>query len=100
MRTEARKGMPEVLDRKASLVVSNVAGPRERLFIVEKPLRDIVFWVPRPARIGLGLSILSYAGKVIVGVRMDGAVSKNPGRLVELFEQEASGMREKANTSY
>jgi hypothetical protein len=57
-------------------------------------------WVPHPARLGLGLAILSYAGKVIVGVRVDEAVSKDPGRLVELFEEEASGMLEKANTSY
>jgi hypothetical protein len=42
----------------------------------------------------LGLAILSYAGKVIVGVRVDEAVSKNPGRLVELFEEEASSMLE------
>lgn len=55
-----------------------------------------MLWVPHPAWVGLGLSILSYAGKVIVGVRIDEGVSKNPGRLVELFEEEASGMLEGA----
>ena len=58
----------------------------------------LMFWVPHPARLGVGLSILSYAGKVIVGVRFDEAVTKNPGRFVELFEQEVSGMLEKANS--
>jgi hypothetical protein len=48
----------------------------------------------------LGLAILSYAGKVIVGVRVDEAVSKNPRRFVELFEEEASGMLENADSSY
>ncbi len=48
----------------------------------------------------VGLSILSYAGKVIVGVRVDEAVSKTTGRLVELFEDEVSSMLEKANHSY
>ena len=56
--------------------------------------------MPHPAKLGLGLSILSYAGKVIIGVRIDEAVSKNPGPLVELFEEEASGMLEKADSSY
>ena len=42
--------------------------------------------------------ILSYAGKVIVGVRVDEAVTKNPGRFVELFEEEVSSMLEKANS--
>lgn len=60
----------------------------------------MMFWVPHPARLGVGLSILSYAGKVIVGVRVDEAVSKHPGRLVELFEEQASGMLGKADTSY
>jgi len=90
----------EVFGRKASLVVTNVPGPREPLYIDGKRLRDMMFWVPHPARLGVGLSILSYSGKVIVGVRVDEAVSKNPDRLVELFEEEASGMIEKTNSSY
>jgi diacylglycerol O-acyltransferase / wax synthase len=90
----------EVFGRKASLVVTNVPGPREPLYIDGKRLREVMFWVPHPARLALGLSILSYSGKVIVGVRIDEAVSKNPDRLVQLFEEEASGMIEKANSSY
>ncbi len=90
----------EVFGLKASLVVTNVPGPREPLFIDGKRLRDVCFWVPHPARLGLGLSILSYAGKVIVGVRADEAVTKDPGRLVQLFEEEASRMLEVANSSY
>jgi len=65
-----------------------------------KRLRDVMFWVPHPTRLGVGLSISSYAGKVIVGVRVDEAVSKSPSRLVELFEEEASSMLEKAEHSY
>jgi hypothetical protein len=37
---------------------------------------------------------------VIVGVRVDEAVSKSPGRLVELLEDEVSSVLEKANHSY
>ena len=79
---------------------SVLAGPRGPLDIDAKRPRDMMFWVPRPARLGVGLSIASYAGKVIAGVRVDEAVSKSPGRLVELFEEEASGMLEKASHSY
>jgi WS/DGAT/MGAT family acyltransferase len=89
----------DVFGRKASLVVTNLPGPREPLYIDGKRLRDVMFWVPHTARLGVGLSILSYAGKVIVGVRVDEAVTKHPGRLVELFEEEASRMLENANTS-
>jgi hypothetical protein len=77
---------------EASLVATKVPGPREPLFIHGKRLRDVMFWVPHSVGLGLGLSILSYAGKVIVGVRVDEAVTKNPHRLVELFEEEASSL--------
>jgi predicted butyrate kinase (DUF1464 family) len=48
----------------------------------------------------VAFGIVSYAGKVIVGVRVEEAVSKNPRRLVELIEEEACGMLGKANHSY
>ena len=82
----------DVFGRKASLVVTNLPGPRETLYIAGKRIRDIMFWVPHPARLGLGVSILSYAGKVIIGVRVDEAVTKEPRRLVELFEEQLSSL--------
>jgi diacylglycerol O-acyltransferase len=88
-----------VFGRKASLVVTNVPGPREPLYIDGVRLRDVMSWVPHPSRLGLGLAILSYAGKVIVGVRVDEAVSNHPDHLVTLFEDEVSDMLDKANTS-
>ena len=45
----------EVFGRKASLVVTNVPGPREPLYIDGVRLRDVMSWVPHPARLGLGL---------------------------------------------
>lgn len=90
----------EVFGLKASLVVTNVPGPREPLSIGGAKLRDVCFWVPHPARLGLGISILSYAGKVIVGVRTDEGVTKNPDRLVELFEEEVSNMLGSRDRSY
>ena len=46
----------DVFGRKASLVVTNVPGPREPLYIDGVRLRDVMSWVPHPARLGLGLS--------------------------------------------
>lgn len=51
------------------------------------------------ARLRLCLNILSYAGKVIGGVRVDEAMTKNPHRFVELYEEEASSMLRGVNTS-
>lgn len=71
---------------KASLVVTSVPGPRRPLRLCGRPLREVMFWVPHPARLGLGVSILSYAGAVRIGARADVAVLDDPARLVARFE--------------
>lgn len=74
--------------RKATLVATNVPGPKERLTVAGVPLTDLYFWVPHPCGLACGASVLSYAGRLRVGVRSDRAVLPNPGRVVEAFVEE------------
>jgi diacylglycerol O-acyltransferase len=78
----------EFFTTKASLVVTNVPGPREPLHLAGKQIENLMFCVPHPARLGLGVSILSYAGEVRIGVRADEAVMPNPQDLVDRFHAE------------
>jgi diacylglycerol O-acyltransferase / wax synthase len=73
---------------KASAVMSNVPGPRERLFMAGLPLHQATFWVPQAGRLGLGLSILSYAGTVTMGVAADAGLVPDPDRIVTAFDEE------------
>lgn len=57
--------------KKASLVLTNVPGPTARLSIAGIPIVRLAFWVPPAAGMGLGISILSYAGEVTIGVLAD-----------------------------
>ena len=82
----------EIFGRKASVVVTNVPGPRERLFFAGRQLEDMMFWVPHPAKLGAGLSIISYAGGVHVGARTDTAIVDEPERLVVYFEEELAAL--------
>lgn len=82
--------------RKASVVATNVPGPREALHFAGTRLRDVVFWVPHPARLGLGLSIFSYDGCVRIGVRSDVAAVARPRDLVETFEAELAALAREA----
>jgi hypothetical protein len=43
------------------------------------------FWVPQSGSIGLGFSILSYAGQVHFGMIADRAVMPSPAAVVERF---------------
>jgi diacylglycerol O-acyltransferase / wax synthase len=74
--------------RKATVVVTNVPGPRQPLWLAGQRVRDVLFWVPHPCGLACGISILSYAGRVRVGVRSDLAVVADPQRIAELFDQE------------
>ena len=52
-----------------------------------------MFWVPTPAQLGLGISIISYAGKVLVGFATDASLAPNPEEIVAGFEAEVAEMR-------
>ncbi len=73
---------------KASLVLTSVPGPHGRLRLAGHRVDQLMFWVPHPASLGLGVSILTYAGEVVVGVRADSAVMPVPALLVRRFEEE------------
>jgi WS/DGAT/MGAT family acyltransferase len=71
---------------KASAVLTNVPGPREQLYLAGTPLQRAMFWVPQSGRLGLGISILSYNGQVLVGVASDAGLVPDPERIVAAFE--------------
>jgi diacylglycerol O-acyltransferase len=74
--------------RKASLVVTNVRGPAAPVTLAGVPVDRLAFWVPHPATLGLGISIISYAGTIRVGVRADRAVLADPGELAKAIAAE------------
>jgi WS/DGAT/MGAT family acyltransferase len=80
--------LDEVFARKGSLVVTNVPGPRAKLRLAGTPVSDILFWAPHSGGLALGVSILSYAGNIRVGVRSDAAVIADPGTIARHFEAE------------
>jgi len=77
---------------KASMVLTNVPGPRERLYLAGEPVRSAMFWVPQSARMGLGISILSYAGEVLVGVAADAGLVPDPQGIVDGFHAELEAL--------
>jgi hypothetical protein len=51
---------------------------------------SVVFWVPQTGSVGLGVSILSYAGTVTVGIAADRNVIREPSDLAEAVEAEVA----------
>jgi diacylglycerol O-acyltransferase / wax synthase len=78
---------------KTTAVMTNVPGPRETLYLAGKPIEEIFFWVPQSGRVGLGISIFSYAGHVRMGVGTDAGLVPDPEALVEGFQEEYAELR-------
>lgn len=79
--------------RKASAVMTNVPGPSKPVYLGGVKLSKPMFWVPQSGDIGLGISILSYDGKVEFGLIADSALIPEPQDVVDDFVAEYSQLR-------
>jgi hypothetical protein len=51
-----------------------------------------MFWVPQSGRMGLGVSILSYNGSVMIGVASDAGLVPDPDAITTAFVNELNRM--------
>ncbi len=77
---------------KASLVVTNVPGPRERLSFAGAPVEAVLVWAPCSGSLGMTVSIFSYAGEVTVGFMVDTALLDDPEPLARTYERELASL--------
>ncbi len=78
----------ELFSRKGTLVASNVPGPQAPLHLCGQRVSEMYFWVPQSGSMGIGVSILSYAGKVFFGIIADRNLLEDPGQVVDRFGPE------------
>jgi WS/DGAT/MGAT family acyltransferase len=78
----------ELFSRKATAVATNVPGPQMPLYLAGCKVRDMMFWVPQTGSIGLGISILSYEGKVHFGLIGDAKLVPDPDGVIRRFQPE------------
>jgi diacylglycerol O-acyltransferase / wax synthase len=77
---------------KTTAIITNVPGPREQLYLAGSPLAGFMFWVPAPAGLGMGISILSYHGEVTLGIATDAGLIPDPEAIVAAFHAELEEM--------
>lgn len=78
----------ESLAANASVVITNVRGAAHPQFLAGRRIDRQVFWVPQSGGIGMGVSILSYAGKVDIGIVTDTRRVPDPWQLVKHLSEE------------
>lgn len=78
----------DTIATKATAVMTNVPGPQQALYLAGALLKEIMFWVPQSGDIGMGVSILSYNGRVQFGLLADRGLVEDPEDIVRRFAPE------------
>jgi len=84
----AQSAAIDLLSSKASLVATNVPGPQHAMYLAGRRIARMIFWVPQSGDIGLGVSILSYAGQVQFGLIADYKRIPDPVAVTARFHDE------------
>jgi WS/DGAT/MGAT family acyltransferase len=83
-----QKPVLDLLSQKATTVLTNVPGPQQPIYLAGSKIREMMFWVPQNGGIGLGISILSYNGKVFFGLIADRRLVSDPSGIIARFKPE------------
>lgn len=77
---------------KSSLVLTNVPGPKQRVSLAGSEVSRLMFWVPQSGRLGVGVSLVSYADEMVLGVMTDAGCVPDPEALVSGFAEELNAL--------
>ena len=77
-----------LIGRNATAVMTNVPGPQKPLYLAGAEIDELDFWVPQSGGIGMGLSILTYNGKVQFGLITDAGLVPDPHNVIDRFAEE------------
>ncbi len=89
---EAQRLFVDFIAAKTTGVVTNLPGPTEMIYFAGVPVRSVLFWVPQSGRVSLGISILSYAGEVRVGIAADRCLVPNPELIIAGLQRELAAL--------
>jgi WS/DGAT/MGAT family acyltransferase len=78
----------KVLETKATAVMTNVMGPKERIYLAGARLGGLICFVPQSGHVGLGVAMFSYAGQVRLGMLTDGGLVPDPETIIAGFHAE------------
>ena len=83
-----QSAITDMFAKKATAVMTNVPGPKQAMHFCGRRVEQVMFWVPQSGDIGVGVSILSYAGGVQFGLITDAKMCPDPEAIIERFAPE------------
>jgi diacylglycerol O-acyltransferase / wax synthase len=83
----------DIFGSKASLVLTNVKGPRDDVQLAGIPVDRLMFCVPHAGQqIGMGASIMSYRGMATLTIVRDTGLVFDPHVITREFNREVAAM--------
>ncbi len=83
----------DVFTSKFTAVITNIPGPPDTVWFAGSKVTGVLPWVPTAGGGGFGVSILSYAGNVMVGLQVDPGLVPDPETILTDFERELKALR-------
>ncbi|GID32343.1 WS/DGAT/MGAT family O-acyltransferase [Paractinoplanes brasiliensis] len=74
--------------RGLATVTTNVPGPPAPLYILGRPIREILPYVPIAERLRIGVAVMSFAGQAALGVTTDFATVPETGDIADAIVDE------------
>jgi diacylglycerol O-acyltransferase len=79
--------------RLFNLTITNVPGPRSRLFAFGAPLREVYPLVPLAAEHAVGVAVISYDGQIVLGLSSDRDSTPDLGVLADGVQEGFAELR-------
>lgn len=84
---------------KATMVLTNVPGPRRTVSLAGAPVRGVLVWAPCSGSLGMSVAVFSYAGRVTVGFVTDAGLVPDPAAMAADVEREVRLLRRRASAA-
>jgi WS/DGAT/MGAT family acyltransferase len=89
---QVEKRLIDLFSSKGSAVITNVPGPRRRVYLAGTPVAGVLVWAPASGEVSVTVSIFSYAGEITVGLMTDAGLVPDPETIVAAFESEMEAL--------
>jgi diacylglycerol O-acyltransferase len=82
----------DLFSAKASLVLTNVPGPKAPVYVAGTQLRGVLVWAPCAGSVSTSVSIFSYDGQVTIGFMVDAGLIPDPDAIVTAVDAELAAL--------
>ncbi len=83
----------EFIGSRIAGVVTNLPGPKSPVYFAGQQIKDMLFWVPQTSPLGIGVSMMSYGGRVYLGVVTDTHLVNDPDQIIKGYYKEFELMK-------